>query len=40
MTDNNNDRYDAGLAVRRAVLGDEYVDRPVDQADDFAKPIA
>ena len=28
-----------GLAVRRAVLGDEYVDRAMKNADDFNKPF-
>ena len=30
---------DAGLAVRREVLGDEYVDRSMKNADDFNKPF-
>jgi 4-carboxymuconolactone decarboxylase len=30
---------DAGLAARRAVLGDEYVDRAMKNADDFNKPF-
>ena len=30
---------DAGLAVRREVLGDEYVDRAMKNADDFSKPF-
>jgi len=30
---------DNGLAVRRAVLGDEYVDRAMKNADDFNKPF-
>ena len=30
---------DAGLGVRRAVLGDEYVDRAMKNADDFNKPF-
>jgi len=28
-------RYEAGLAVRRAVLGDEYVDKATRNVDDF-----
>ena len=28
-------RYQAGLEVRRAVLGDEYVDRATKNVDDF-----
>jgi 4-carboxymuconolactone decarboxylase len=31
----NGDRYEAGLAKRRRVVGDEYVDRALDQATDF-----
>ena len=30
---------DAGLAARRAVLGDEYVDRAMKSADSFNKPF-
>ena len=30
---------DKGLAVRRGVLGDEYVDRAMKNADDFNKPF-
>jgi 4-carboxymuconolactone decarboxylase len=30
---------DAGVEVRRAVLGDEYVDRAMKNADDFNKPF-
>jgi 4-carboxymuconolactone decarboxylase len=30
---------DAGLGVRREVLGDEYVDRAMKNADDFNKPF-
>jgi 4-carboxymuconolactone decarboxylase len=29
------ERYDAGLAVRREVIGDEYVDRMLEGADSF-----
>ena len=32
-------RYDAGLAVRRAVLGAEYVDKSVKAPDEFSKPM-
>ncbi|MGF1609625.1 MAG: 4-carboxymuconolactone decarboxylase [Kiloniellales bacterium] len=32
-------RYDAGLAVRRAVLGEDYVDRALAGADDFNRPF-
>jgi 4-carboxymuconolactone decarboxylase len=31
--------YDEGLAVRRAVLGAEYVDKSVRSADEFTKPM-
>ena len=31
--------FDAGLAVRRAVLGDEYVDRALARQDDFTAPF-
>lgn len=30
---------DAGLVARRAVLGDEYVDRAMKNVDDFNKPF-
>ncbi|HUY04542.1 MAG TPA: 4-carboxymuconolactone decarboxylase [Rhodocyclaceae bacterium] len=32
-------RYEAGLAVRRAVLGAEYVDKSIASADDFSRPL-
>ena len=32
-------RYDEGLAVRRAVLGAEYVDKSVRAPDEFSKPM-
>jgi 4-carboxymuconolactone decarboxylase len=31
--------FDDGLAVRRAVLGDEYVDRALARSDDFTAPF-
>jgi 4-carboxymuconolactone decarboxylase len=31
--------YDKGLAIRRAVLGDAYVDKALDTADDFNRPM-
>lgn len=31
--------YEAGLAVRRAVLGDEYVDRALRESDEFMAPF-
>ncbi|BBK29565.1 4-carboxymuconolactone decarboxylase [Stella humosa] len=33
------DRYDRGLAVRREVLGAEHVDRSIQGADDFTRPL-
>lgn len=33
------DRYDRGLAMRRAVLGSEYVDKSIQGADDFTRPL-
>ncbi|OGP49871.1 MAG: 4-carboxymuconolactone decarboxylase [Deltaproteobacteria bacterium RBG_13_43_22] len=32
-------RYEEGLAVRRAVLGPEYVDKSLSSADDFTRPM-
>lgn len=34
-----NPKYKAGLAVRRAVLGDEYVNNSLANADEFMAPI-
>lgn len=31
--------YDKGLEVRRAVLGDEYVDAALRSADEFGRPL-
>lgn len=41
MTDDRErgDKFDRGLATRRAVLGDAYVDRALDGADDFSWPM-
>jgi 4-carboxymuconolactone decarboxylase len=36
---NDTERYEAGLAVRREVLGTEYVDRSLKSADDFSGPF-
>ena len=33
------ERYAEGMQVRREVLGADYVDRAVAQADDFSRPI-
>ncbi len=32
-------RYEEGLVVRKAVLGDEYVDKSLRSADDFTRPM-
>jgi 4-carboxymuconolactone decarboxylase len=32
-------RYEAGMKVRRAVLGDEHVDRATADATDFSRPF-
>ncbi len=32
-------RYEEGLAVRRAVLGPEHVDKSLRSADDFTRPM-
>lgn len=32
-------KYEEGLAVRRAVLGDEYVDKAMANADAFTRPL-
>ena len=37
MTDDP--RYDAGMKVRREVLGDEHVDRATADATDFSRPF-
>lgn len=33
------ERYEAGLTVRRAVLGTAYVDKALAAADDFSQPL-
>jgi 4-carboxymuconolactone decarboxylase len=33
------DMFDKGLAIRRAVLGDAYVDRAIANMNDFNKPL-
>ena len=33
------DRYNEGLAVRREVLGNEYVDKAMADMDDFTRPF-
>jgi 4-carboxymuconolactone decarboxylase len=32
-------KFERGLETRRAVLGDDYVDRSINQADEFSWPI-
>ena len=34
-----NEQYEAGLKIRREVLGDEYVDRALTGADDFTAEL-
>ena len=34
-----NDKYKAGLAVRKKVLGDKYVEDAIAKADDFMQPL-
>ncbi len=33
------ERYDQGMRIRRAVLGDAYVDRSVGNVSDFMRPL-
>lgn len=33
------ERLEAGLKIRREVLGDDYVDRSMQQADEFTRPF-
>jgi 4-carboxymuconolactone decarboxylase len=35
----NKERYDAGIRVRKAVLGEDYVDRAISSATDFTRPM-
>jgi 4-carboxymuconolactone decarboxylase len=35
----NKERFDAGIEVRKAVLGQDYVDRAINNATDFTRPI-
>jgi 4-carboxymuconolactone decarboxylase len=39
MSEPRNLRFEEGLAVRRDVLGREYVDRSLASADDFTRPM-
>ncbi|MBT8334041.1 MAG: 4-carboxymuconolactone decarboxylase [Desulfobacterales bacterium] len=34
-----NEKYDKGMAVRREVLGDEYVDKALEAATAFTQPL-
>ncbi|WP_320822204.1 4-carboxymuconolactone decarboxylase [Reinekea sp.] len=35
----NNEKYRQGMVMRRAVLGDAYVDRAINAATDFNQPL-
>lgn len=35
----NNAKFEEGLQIRRAVLGNEYVDKAISQADEFSRPL-
>ena len=35
----SNEKYEQGMSVRREVLGDEYVDKAINAATDFTKPL-
>ncbi|HZF17602.1 MAG TPA: carboxymuconolactone decarboxylase family protein [Steroidobacteraceae bacterium] len=35
----NKDLYQQGLEIRRAVLGNDYVDKALKSADDFSRPM-
>ena len=39
MNDTERQRYEVGLQTRREVLGSEYVDRALANADDFTRPF-
>ena len=41
MTDkfDRNDRFEKGLAIRRSVVGADYVDKSLAEADDFTAPL-
>ena len=39
ITTMNQEIFDKGLATRREVLGDEYVQRSLDSADEFSMPM-
>lgn len=35
----SNDKYQKGLEIRTQVLGEEYVNRSLQNADEFTKPL-
>ena len=35
----SSEKYKKGMSVRREVLGDEYVDKAINSATDFTKPL-
>jgi 4-carboxymuconolactone decarboxylase len=35
----NQERFEKGLAIRRAVLGADFVDNAIKTADDFSRPL-
>lgn len=39
MSRTDDERYEAGMRVRRAVLGDEHVDRAIARSDSFSEPF-
>jgi hypothetical protein len=39
MAKTRTEKFDRGLATRRAVLGDGYDDRALAQVDDFSLPV-
>lgn len=39
MVDDSSELYDKGMAIRRKVLGDEYVDGALENVTDFDRPF-
>ena len=35
----NKELFEIGLQIRKEVLGAEYVDKSISQADDFSRPL-
>lgn len=35
----SNEKYDKGLAIRTQVLGEAYVNKSIENADDFNRPL-